>query len=308
MIKVKAVLFIILLAFMHSCGPSTGERIKIKQQQDSITRMDSIARQDSIFRSKNDLSKMVIKGKVKSITKLTYTAIRKNNEIVKGKLQYKEITLFNPYGYIIERSSFEGDGTLRGRDVYTYDDQYRKISESGYNTDGLWDKTLFEYDSIHNLKGLTIQKRDGTVDEKRTAHYDAKGNMTDVSVYLASGKLYGKILYKYDENGMMIEQGQYNPDGSLVGKTRETYSYDSLKNLTDIKYYNSDGSMDGYYRYHYNEHSDLIEQSGYTSEGHRYCYEVYKYEYDQATKNWIKKIRFSHDEPNTVEERIFEYY
>jgi len=306
--KINTGSFIILLAAMLSCGPGAEERMKIKQQQDSIVLADSIARQDSIIRSKSDISRMKIMGNVKSITELTYNAIRKGNEIAKGKLQYKDVTLFNQYGYMTETSSFEGNGNLRNRNVCTYDEKFRKTEESFYNTEGLWEKTLSEYDSTGTLKGLTIKKRDGSVDEKRTAHYDAKGNLTETRVYLANGELYGKFLFKYDENGRMIDQGQYYPDGSMVGKTREKFSYDTVRNLTEVKYYNSDGSMDGYYRYQYNEHDDLTEQSGFTSYGHRYCHEVYKYEYDPSLKSWVREIRITHDEPNTVTERVFEYY
>ena len=88
-----------------------------------------------------------------------------------------------------------------------------------------------------------------------------------------------KYTYKYGDNGNQIEQNLFNPDGSL--SLKHTYKYDDNGNQTESNDYNSDGNLSLKY--------------------------IYKYEYDKAG-NWIKKTSIRNNKPDSITERVIEYF
>jgi hypothetical protein len=96
---------------------------------------------------------------------------------------------------------------------------------------------------------------------------------------IQNGILKSKYTYKYDEKGNNIEGNWYDSDGSLEYKY--TFEHDDKGNEIEMKDYNSDGSLD--YK------------------------QTFDYEYDKSD-NWIKKVSFNNGKPETVKERLIEYY
>ncbi|CEN52128.1 conserved exported hypothetical protein [Capnocytophaga canimorsus] len=109
--------------------------------------------------------------------------------------------------------------------------------------------------------------------------YNEQGNLIEANRYNSDGNLYGKWTYKYDTNGNRIEANSYNSDGSLSGKT--AFKYDTNGNRIEANRYNSDGSL--------------------------YATDIYTYEYDKYG-NWVKRIMYNNDKPESIDEREIEYY
>ena len=135
--------------------------------------------------------------------------------------------------------------------------------------------------------------------------YNEKGNKIEKNHYEFDGRLDYKVTYKYDENGNKIEKNDYDSDGSLDSKT--TYKYDEKGNIIEINNYNSDGSLYSKHTYKYDEKGNIIEINNYNSDGRLKNTYTYKYEYDK-NNNWTQRIEYKNTIPNSITERIIEYY
>ena len=162
---------------------------------------------------------------------------------------------------------------------------------------------------IYNEKGNKIEENrynsDGSLYYKVTYKYDGKGNKIEVNHYDSNGSLILKYTYKYDENGNKIEECWYNEDGSLIVKF--TPKYDENGNMMEVNNYDSDGSLHKKFTYKYDEKGNKIEINNYNSDGRLDSKTTYKYEYDK-NNNWTQRIEYKNTIPNSITERIIEYY
>lgn len=167
---------------------------------------------------KNDLQRMNLKGKVKSVRQIPYRAVEKFGEVQKGAVEPfgdNMFWLFNEQGNKIEENRYKSDGSLNWKSTYKYDDKGNQIEENSY-------------------------KSNGSLDSKSTYKYDAKGNEIEKNVYNSDGSLDWKHTYKYDAKGNEIEENWYNSDGSLSWKYTYKYTYDKHGNWIEKIEYNED--------------------------------------------------------------------
>lgn len=221
---------------------------------------------------KNDLRKMNLYGKVKSIREITYEAKDYFGDTVKGRIKLltsgesenNRSFSFNRDGYIIVESSFteryDGRGEILETKITTkYNENNQKIDEQHYNY-------------------LIIRR------EQWMYEYSTNGVLLELNKYDTYGNLRSKIKYEYDETGNNIKINDYNSSGELCKEI--TYTYNS-------KQYIAEEIM--------NRYCNMFEGMTFPSEG----YSRFSYEYDNYG-NIIKTI--SKNEFGEVIETILSKY
>ncbi len=291
-------------------------------------------------KKENDWSKEKLKGKVKSLTEISYVAIENNGKIEKGQRVNEAMSDFqNKYGehgFIIERNEYKSDGSLIGNYIYKYGDNDKIVegSEIRYYNGSLMSKNISKYKDGNRIEG-SIYNADGNLDSKYTSKYDKDGNRIEISFYDADDSLVSRGKYKFDKDGNGIESKMFNPDGSLHSKV--TFKYDENGNEIEANYTSNDGSFDYQYisqydksgnklerkiydpkgnlkyryTYKYDEHGNVTERSEFKADGTLNGKFTTKYEYDKVG-NWIKvtkhRTEYEKEIAVSITERTFEYY
>ena len=155
----------------------------------------------------NYLTKNNIKGDVKSIIEESYYATVRFGEIEKEKRLGCKEGNFNNEGNLVEMTIYNSDESVRGNNIYVYDEEGNKVEEIAYNLDG-------------------------TIKRKYTYEYDEEGNKIEEIFYTSDGTIGYNYSHKYDENGNKVKDISYNSDGSINWKKTYEYEYDREKNWT----------------------------------------------------------------------------
>jgi hypothetical protein len=263
------------------------------------------------MKMKNDLTKLKLIGKVKSLTEIYFKAVDKFGEIQKGYIMYTYNFFFNDKGNEIEWNKYETEGGssyITNKWICKCNKKGDRIEEIHYNPDGsLGEKFTFKYDD----KGNQIEKswynskcNNGSLYFKFTYKYDNKENQIEENCYYPDGNLFDKWFYKYNDHGNMIEDSYHNPNGSLIYK--DIYMYDDYGNMIEENCYNPD--LCNKVTYNYDDKGNQIERCDYALENSLYYdKKTYKYDYDN-TGNWIKKTYFKNGIPQTITVREIVYY
>ena len=217
---------------------------------------------------KNDLIKLKLKGKVKSIT-LTKTYVNPKYK----HLNSKETILFNKKGVKIEKKSLEYEVKKE------YDEQGNMIEENTYSKDGLLiSKNKYDYDEKRNIIEFNC--------------------IIDVNMDYKN-----KVTYKYDDRGNMIEE-----ISDFDNFTKSTYQYDERGNkVEEKKQHSPTNSWDEKIIYKYDERGNVIEESWYKSDESLDHKITYKYIYD-IKGNWINQKEIKNGIVDIIIKRVILYY
>ena len=182
-------------------------------------------------------------GDVAQVVETYWQAADKFGEVVKDKLDYREVWIFDERGNAVSRTNYDSNGKLANKGIYKYDNEGRCVDYSKYRSDGkLRLKTIFRYDD--------------------------KGNCIEEAWYDADGRLSRKTVRKFNDNGKCIEVAEYDADGCLQEKS--LYSYNSEGECVEMKCCNSDGKVERKATYIYNDKGQITEETGVPSHGGRY--------------------------------------
>ena len=267
-----------------------------------------------------------LNGKVKSVDVHFYKVEEKFGELVKGKREnFRYKYYINEKGNLTRKEVYDSNNNLYGVTVYSYKtgllEHFKYLDSDG----AIDDITQYKYDkkgnrirsdhfgSENNLKwfynmsyndaGYLIEKNryepNGQLHSKDKYLYDNNGNMTEHSSYHSNGHLKYKYIYEYDKNGNETKITRYNSKKEI--EMNEVYLYDPKSNLlNEMHKYNAEGKKSYSSLYLYNDEKDITKIESLLDE-------KFQYRYDQR-KNWIEKISFLDGFPETLTERIIEYY
>ena len=175
---------------------------------------------------RSHLTKLNLKGKIKSVKETQYKVIEKFGETIKVKSRFftwmfnekgnimeeKENNFKYKYdekGNLMEKDRYSSDGSfLDYKHTYTYDEKGNMIEENGYDNAYAYSKGILDYQSLHK--------------------YDEKGNLIEKNRYDSRGNLNYKD--KYDKKGSKIETSYYDSEDRLAYKSNYTYKYDPQGN------------------------------------------------------------------------------
>ena len=180
--------------------------------------------------------------------------------------EYCEITVaYDERGNMTEQTflNINGQPALDAQKTHKrinrYDERNNKIYEKNLGKDGK---------PIHGS---------GTNPEAKIT-YDERNNITSVGCYDGYGRAcvgaegYHLIENKFNENNLIVSQCYKDTNGKLVklkssGYAKATYTYDTRRNRTEEKYFDSDGTLTNYVTYKYNEQNSMTEASMYNASG-----------------------------------------
>lgn len=268
----------------------------------------------------SDISKLSLKGKVKSIKEFSYAceskhiadsvtylkAERKREEIEEyypeeTSLHSDKVLFFNEHGCIEKMNLFTDGDYIYINCRYEYDKDNKRILEYKYkyNSQKLEQKSIYTYNDKMLLHKVTLENPNGSPYGYIEYFYD-KNNRKILTVGYRAGKgLIYKKNYKYDNNDNVIEYSLFHSFNDEYGSgdegrrfTKEKYKYDSNKNIIS-KDIISDGKKPyNAFEYQYDEQSNLIKViQTYTGYGGEYVKEIdYLYTYDDKG-NWITQVK-----------------
>ena len=297
--------------------------------------------QNKLTSAKNDLQKLNLRGKVKSVKETLYSAVFSSGVIQKGDIINPDelMTYYTVLHVPAERGiEYGGIGCLR--DKLMEQNSYITFNEKGKLIDHtlyLPDNTIlihcsYKYDDKNNLisSKFDFYERNRVYETIYTYKYDIKNNLIELNSELEPGK-YFKISYKNDGNGNMVEKKGELPDANsnynyiwsfkydnknniieATGKEKNTYKYDDGGNMNEELIQYKRGKVVNTIKC--NEMGDVLNAKTLVwkveNSIERLEAEInmtFKYEYDK-NKNWLKKIVYKDDKPQKVIEREIVYY
>ncbi|GGH01667.1 hypothetical protein GCM10007415_42230 [Parapedobacter pyrenivorans] len=113
---------------------------------------------------------------------------------------------YNQNGKLIDRSTFNSDGTLQSRETYEYDEKEGLVMEHRHNSN---DEISLTFISKYKTDGALLSReahRKNGMEDKTTYTYDDKQCLLEEHYYNSNGELTQVIQYKYDDIGNRIEK------------------------------------------------------------------------------------------------------
>lgn len=249
--------------------------------------------------AKNDLQKMNIKGKVKTLTYLNYDAYDKF-----GKMQIKytgkEVNTFDNYGNLISKTTYDLKNQLVSKGTYLYDKTHNLIEINLFHGSIFKAKSIMKYDQ-RLLSETDRYYKTGDIMSKTSYEYDNSGNLIREDEYNADGTTSTITKYVYENYGgqKSISKNVYTE--SEANNDSEVRLYDSLDNVVNVKYYKND-TRTLELEYTYNSNGDIISIRNDETDPPYDANITFSYKYD-LMGNSTDKIRYERkfDRPTPVE-------
>ncbi len=224
----------------------------------------------------------------------------------------KEVINYNVKRQKVERKLFNQNGENNYIDSLIYDERGNKIRRKVYQKDSIGKfyldiKYSFIYNDKDNLTESYLFNSDREMKIQQKKKFDLKGNVIEIISFDSDEKVSFKVVYKFDENGNKTERLGYNSNEFL--SERNVYKYDNKGNEVEENVYNSDGILFHKKNYKYDNNGSMIEFISETptiKNTPKYI-RSWKFEYDK-NKNWIKRVLYTNEIPESITEREIKYY
>lgn len=227
----------------------------------------------------NDKKKSSLRGKVKKIEVSIFNGVYKFGDIEKDTLKLKEISKYDSKGNMIEKNTYDFDGSV-------------------------WLEKTFK----NNDKGIVIEGVEyllGTLHKTIAYKYDDNCNMIEYNEYYDNGSSWLKETYKNDDKGTAIEKMKYYEDSF---HSKSVYKHNDRGDVIEEVLYNSDGNMFIIMAYKHDDRGNIVEEIWYDSDGKVSLEQKYGYNEFDKHDNWISRS-VNHDGiVYHIEERKIEYY
>lgn len=151
-----------------------------------------------------------------------------NNLLWKTVITYKD-------NLKVDSSEYGKYGTLRGKVIYTYDENQKLTEETGYDEDGalVW-KTINRYDG-NNVKTISQYDYNGILDSEDTYTYTADNKIESISSYDSFTKITTLKVFRYSSNNTLSDIITYDSNKQITN--RLMIKYDTLGNIAKISSY-----------------------------------------------------------------------
>lgn len=237
-----------------------------------------------ILAQKTDLKDSKLKGRVKSITRISYS--QEPGEERRFKVKSSET--YNEKGYLVEYSSYDmPSGPSSFYITRKYDAKGFILVDSSFGEHhNFLNKALYKYDQ----KGNKIEYKEfddkGSVNFTNKFTFDNRGNMLSFTQYTADGKIKFIIKYSYDLLGNMTALSNYKPDGTLNGQY--TYTFDKNGNMVSERS-NNPGLKEQYYTVStFDKEGNVLTSEKFSSSKVLLEKTIFDYTFD-SQKNWISR-------------------
>lgn len=178
----------------------------------------------------NDLEKLKLNGKIKTIEQRGFNVIEKFGEVISGSsindvYDFNYLIQFNVNGNITAINRLDLEGNIGKKTYYTYLNQNQRIPIQGYKLDG-----ELKYDDNHNVSEIVYYNEDGTLDFKILNKFDKSNNLNEAKTYESKGVLNAITKYKYDIYGNVIEIKEFMPSRNETTIESIKYEFDNYNN------------------------------------------------------------------------------
>jgi len=269
---------------------------------------------------KNDLEVLHYNGKVKVITYKVYRAITDSGKVRKANIVSKLLTRCDSAGYFVEQTYFKPNDKLTYQVLRIYDagnnlmleKRVQQIAE--YLSPGdtkpdslsiMRDTFAYKMDDNGNKTEIKV-KENGKTWYRDVNQFDANGNVLETKEYYPWDTLNKIETYKYDSKGNMVEKNWLHPDSTLIYKY--SYTFDDKGNITGIKTLKADGSASTNEVIKYDDKGNKTADSCAKNDGTLIYNSRFDFTAFDDKGNWIKEIYYSNNKPETITERVVEYY
>jgi hypothetical protein len=248
------------------------------------------------------------------------------------------ITSYDANLNILDETHYTPDGSVHQRETRSYDER-GNLTEQVYDSPSSHSRCVSVYDANGKFIELACFTGNGSLDHKSVSTRDALGRAIELNSYEGDGRFPTRIVYTYCDAGEEpCEITSYNADGSLqyqmcitedpnrrVGESmtlngdgsieRDTYAYNSRRDLTELIEYNADGYIQARWVWIYDADGIIWEKAGYAADGSVIERTDYSYVFDsvgnwteRTTSEWVTKEGQLSLERTQVDRRIITYH
>jgi hypothetical protein len=283
--------------------------------------LGSCIKQSGYQNSNTDLEQWKLKGNVKSLTEIDYSK--------SGK--YTAQLFFTNNGLIKQQSSFNPDGTLIRKWVFTYNKNDLKLSRKCYIlNDSLSNVMYYYYNQINKNSLILSCDATGNLSSRIMYTFDSRSNVIEEKTVDGGASLKKMSLHRYDKQNRLIEDVCI--DSILKKNWKQEYSYNSgqlaeisYSSLQDsiinrkrfcylannrvysVSFYDYRNNLISLTKYRYDNQGNAIEMIVYSPDGRIQEKRDYHYKYDNYD-NWIFVSEFCNGLPEKVITRELKYY
>lgn len=239
--------------------------------------------------------------KALTILKEALDKTNSNQEIVDKIAQIQSGEIYDSFGHIRRRNTYDENGQLIWYHTFESSDFSKKILVKSFDATGKQTGEVEETkdDEGHLLTSYRFSYIDGVL-EKIEHVYDEYGNETQITVYQLNGMVVASF-FEYDDLGNKTKVTKYT-DGQLSGY--EQRLYDENGQLTEQRYFGSDGEKGNSIFYQYDEKGNEISSQNYGGDGSLFWEEYREYDGNGLLIN-SKNITYWDD--GTVETKTYQY-
>lgn len=255
----------------------------------------------------NDLSKLHLKGKVKSLKHIGYKAFMDGDSVATGSIEVDKAHYFNEDGFVMKLRQLDNSS------FYSYDNTMKLLNIKEYYEDGnIRSTSKYNYDYFSgllknidfNLYRHGIEKLSKSINQK--FEYDDRGNILKEESSYPDGAKIDNTFYMYKDNVLVKDSANIYQGEELAFIITSNYK-NGLKN--EIFEYNalSQKKLTVKREIIYNEYGHNIEML--ETDFQDSTTKLFKYDlnYD-STGNWIKVTESENGEPSFIAVRTIEYY
>ena len=261
-------------------------------------------------KKKTDLQNMSLRGKIKQMIELQYSAVEKFGKVEKGDPYREEgwdvIMNFNEQGNYSKITYLDSYGKDVGYTDYLYNPKNELFAEQNYDAEGGFsDKRVYSYDEKRRISQIVGFNSDDGLTGSTLVEYDDEKNLITEASYNPRGKLLRKEIRKIDKNGLPAETKIYNGEDNLVNYRKEKFDKNGLRN--ELTVLSPDEEILMKISFTYDQKENLISQEGIDETGAAFLPVHYEYQFDKEG-NWTKRVEYVGGKPTSILERQFEYY
>jgi len=260
----------------------------------------SYAQSDLDFAVKRHLNYLALKGQVRMLVEMKFTAEEKAGKIEQGAIQSKTLYLFNQYGDILEEQHFGPDEKENLRLAYMYDNEGMLAHLSQYKNGVLETFYSFKYDRAGNESGgysFSTDKRQTYWDTK----YNNRGNKIMVFKTLENKDTL-KFTCIFDANENLIQVDSLNREDLVFSKS--TFRYDEKGKILEKTITRPAGASEISQVYKYNDDGQVIELE--TDNNGIVNKQTFQYRIDDKRGNWL--VRTQIQSPMSIAVRNIQYF
>lgn len=259
----------------------------------------------------NDLKRLLLSGRVKTVTTRNSTVIEQGNKITKTTEFEPRIAQFDRRGYLTEELQ-KRDHVEDEKTVYIYNQAGRLVERRNYLVDPkapVKEQLQDSYQYVHGSKNLVVEIRnfDGLAYKGSTTYtYDASGNCIEELSQSEFLITLGKVTHTYDRRGNRLSSRFFTGAGELIFATENEYN--NSGQIIKTRQFDQNNVLVSETTYtHDNRGSIISEKSFYSQDIEDGDNISYKYKYDGAG-NWTQRIKYIDENAVDMTERMIEYY